>query len=122
MDLVGNIQENSLGHAMHDGISAYLPEVGGYLHGEKVAYGIMFQLVMEQNWKEIDMLVPLYEELNLPKSLTDMNAFPQTEETFQKIATLINNKEKVHLLPFEVNTENILKGIYTLEQYFINKN
>lgn len=113
----GKYTRNSLGHAMHDGISAHLPEVGNYLHGEKVAYGIMFQLAMEQNWEEIDALIPLYEELNLPKSLTEMKAYPQSEETLHAIATLINNKEKVHLLPFEVNTENIVEGIHSLENY-----
>lgn len=117
----GKYTRNSLGHAMHDAISAHLPEVGSYLHGEKVAYGIMFQLAMEQNWKEIDTLIPLYEELDLPKSLTDMNAYPQSEDTLEQVVTLINNKEKVHLLPFEVNKENILAGIYALEHYLMNK-
>lgn len=117
----GKYTRNSLGHAMHDAISAHIPEVGNYLHGEKVAYGIMFQLAMEGNWEEIDRLIPLYEELDLPKSLTDMDAYPQTDEVLVDVVTLINNKEKVHLLPFEVNKKNLMESIHELEQYFKNK-
>lgn len=117
----GKYTRNSLGHAMHDAISAHLPEVRSYLHGEKVAYGIMFQLAMEDNWEEIDKLIPLYEELELPKSLTDMNAYPQNNEVLEDVVTLINSKEKVHLLPFEVNKENTLASIHELERYFQSK-
>lgn len=118
----GKYARNSLGHAMHDAISADIPETSAYLHGEKVAYGIMFQLAMEENWAEIETLLPLYEDLKLPKSLSDMNAYPQNEQVLYQVVTLINNKEKVHLLPFEVNKENLLEGIHALENYFINKN
>lgn len=81
----------------------------------------MFQLAMEDNWEEIDKLIPLYEELELPKSLTDMNAYPQNNEVLEDVVTLINSKEKVHLLQFEVNKENTLASIHELERYFQSK-
>lgn len=108
---------NTAAHAMHDAISAYLPGVHKYLHGEKVAYGIFYQLALEGKWHVIDELTPMYEKFNLPKSLTYMGEYPLSPEALDNIVALINGKEKVHLLPIPIN-ENVLKeAIMNLEKY-----
>lgn len=108
---------NTAAHAIHDAISAYLPGVHKYLHGEKVAYGILYQLALEGKWQVIDELIPMYEDLSLPKSLTEMGEYPLPEESLNNIVALINNKEKVHLLPMEINESVLKKAIIDLENY-----
>lgn len=39
---------NAAAHAMHDAMSKFLPKSHDYLHGEKVAYGIFYQLALEK--------------------------------------------------------------------------
>lgn len=122
--LVGGLGDkfarNTAAHSMHDAISAYLPEVHTYLHGEKVAYGILYQLALEEKWSIIDELLPFYEKLNLPKSLTEMGVYPMSESTMKDIIRLINGKSKVHLLPLEINEETLTQALIRLENY-INK-
>ena len=123
--LVGGLGDkyarNTAAHAMHDAISAYLPEVHKYLHGEKVAYGIFYQLALEEKWAVIDELLPLYQELSLPMSLTQMGVYPMDDETLTDIISLVNGKQKVHLLPMEINETVLTKALVELEEYLNNK-
>lgn len=122
--LVGGLGDkyarNTVAHSMHDALSASLPELHKFLHGEKVAYGIFFQLALEEKWEMIDELIPFYDDLNLPKSLTEMGVYPLSEEKQKEIICLTNKKKKVHLLPIEVNEERLSKAMIDLENY-INK-
>lgn len=119
--LVGGLGDkyarNTAAHAIHDAISAYLPEVHRYLHGEKVAYGILYQLALEQKWSTIDELIPFYETLQLPKSLTEMGVYPMSDEVMKNIIQLIDSKAKVHLLPLEINKTTLTKALIDLENY-----
>lgn len=108
---------NTAAHAIHDAISAYLPGVHNYLHGEKVAYGIFYQLALEGKWQVIDELIPMYESLHLPKSLTEMGEYPLAEDELNNIVALINGKAKVHLLPIPINETVLKKAIIDLENY-----
>ena len=108
---------NTAAHAIHDAISAYLPGVHSYLHGEKVAYGIFYQLALEGKWQVIDELIPMYESLSLPKSLTEMGEYPLAEEELNNIVELVNKKQKVHLLPMTINEAVLKKAIIDLEKY-----
>ena len=108
---------NTAAHAIHDAVSAYLPGVHNYLHGEKVAYGIFYQLALEGKWQVIDELIPMYETLHLPKSLTEMGEYPLSEDALNNIVALINKKAKVHLLPITINEAVLKKAIIDLEKY-----
>lgn len=119
--LVGGLGDkyarNTAAHAVHDAISAYLPAVHKYLHGEKVAYGIFYQLALEKKWSTIDELIPFYETLHLPKSLTEMGVYPMSESTLKNIVQLIDGKQKVHLLPLPINEETLTTALIDLEKY-----
>lgn len=119
--LVGGLGDkyarNTAAHAIHDAISAYIPEVHKYLHGEKVAYGIFYQLALEEKWSTIDELIPFYESLHLPKSLTEMGVYPMSESTLKNVIQLIDGKKKVHLLPLQINEETLTTALIDLENY-----
>lgn len=108
---------NTAAHSIHDAISAYLPEVHKYLHGEKVAYGIFYQLSLEKNWHEIDQLIPFYKQNKLPMSLTEMGVYPMTSDTLENVVDLINGKSKVHLLPIDTSKKRLKEAIIELENY-----
>ena len=119
--LVGGLGDkyarNAIAHAMHDGMSKYIPESHAFLHGEKVAYGIFYQLAVEKKWTQIDDLLPFYRELKLPMSMEQMQIFPEDEAIIDRIATFIDSKEKVHLLPIPITKELLKESIYELENY-----
>lgn len=122
--LVGGLGDkyarNTAAHSIHDALSAHIPAVHDYLHGEIVAYGIFFQLALEGKWSVISELTPFYRSLDLPKSLTEMGVYPMAEETLDKVVKLVNGKQKVHLLPIEINEEILRKAIIDLETFFIH--
>ncbi len=115
--LAGKYARNTAAHTVHDALSAVLPGLHDYLHGEKVAYGTFYQLALEGKWSEIDRLIPFYKALDLPLSLTQMGVYPFEDNQMEEIVTIMNAKEKIHLLPLEIN-EAILKRVYVdLESY-----
>ncbi len=111
---------NAAAHAMHDAISKYLPESHQFLHGEKVAYGIFYQLALEGKWSVIDELVPFYEQLKLPQSLHQMGLYPEPA-VIDAIITFIESKEKVHLIPVVVTKETLRQSFDQLEDYIQRK-
>ncbi|WP_034551756.1 iron-containing alcohol dehydrogenase family protein [Carnobacterium funditum] len=122
--LVGGLGDkyarNAAAHAMHDAMSKYIAESHHFLHGEKVAYGIFYQLAIEKKWETIDQLLPLYQQLNLPTSLHQMGIFPKDEMILEQIVQFIDSKEKVHLIPVPITKDLLLNSIFELEKY-INK-
>ena len=63
-------------HSIHNGMTI-APESHEALHGNKVAYGILVQLLLEQRESEVERLIPFYHKLGLPTSLRDLN-IPET--------------------------------------------
>lgn len=108
---------NAAAHAMHDAIAKYIPESHSFLHGEKVAYGVLYQLALEGKWSTIDSLMPFYSDLKLPMSLHQMGLYPRDEKVIDYIVNFINSKEKVHLIPISITPEILKKAIFDLEKY-----
>ncbi|MGT2949154.1 iron-containing alcohol dehydrogenase family protein [Streptococcus devriesei] len=123
--LVGGLGDkyarNAAAHALHDGIAKYIPKSHSYLHGEKVAYGIFYQLALEDKWNVIDDLLPYYNKMNLPTSLTNMGIFPKNESVINDIVDFMDSKEKVHLIPVDTSKKNLKEKLLKLEDYIANK-
>ena len=59
-------------HAVNDGF-AYVPQAHGMSHGEKVAFGLLVQLQLEQApQKEWDTVLQYIKSVGLPSCLADM--------------------------------------------------
>lgn len=108
---------NAAAHAMHDAMSKYLPGSHDFLHGEKVAYGIFYQLALEDKWAMIDELMPFYQELALPTSLHQMGIYPEDEAVIEELVRFIDSKEKVHLIPVAVTEDSLRNAMDRLEDY-----
>lgn len=105
-------------HSIHNGLTA-LEEAHHLLHGEKVAYGILVQLVLEGRMDEVERLFPFYEKLGLPSSLQQMGVSILEEEKVQAAAAKAALPgESIHVMPNgPFKAEAIIDAFHSLEQY-----
>lgn len=101
-------------HSIHDALTI-LPQSHHQLHGNKVAYGILVQLMLEHNPTEIKALLPFYQKMNLPMSLHDMDMV-LTQKEYQAVAKRATiAEESIHLLAEEMTAEKVITAMQELE-------
>jgi len=73
-------------HSLYAGLSL-LPAGSGYLHGEKVAFGVIVQTVLE-NWptEERQELLDFYRDVGLPVALREIGLGQATSEDLRRAA------------------------------------
>ncbi|MCA0986907.1 iron-containing alcohol dehydrogenase family protein [Guptibacillus algicola] len=102
-------------HAVHNALT-HQPETHSFLHGEKVAYGILAQLALEEKWEEIKDLLPFYELVELPTSLGALGI--HEEESFKKAESIsqyaTKKEESIHITK-HVRKDELLEAITKLE-------
>ncbi len=98
-------------HGIHSGLSE-IESAHAYLHGEKVAFGLLCQLVMENAPKElVDRIIRFLIAVELPVCLADLNIEP-TEENLHIIADhTMNHNPLVHNEPILVTEKTIQQAI-----------
>lgn len=102
-------------HAIHNGLTI-LEETHLTLHGAKVAYGILVQLVLENKWEEINKLIPFYKQLGLPTSLKELGVNNITEESILKVAAKSTlPEETIHVLNGTITKEMVSEAMKALE-------
>lgn len=105
-------------HAVHNGLT-HLPAAHGILHGEKVAYGILVQLRLEELLQGNQLaatarqqLLKFYEDLGLPKTLADLGLDSITIADLQQAAIVACNPQSdIHRLPFPVEPSQLLAAM-----------
>ena len=101
-------------HSIHDALTV-LPESHQQLHGNKVAYGILVQLMIEDNLAEIQRLLPFYHQLNLPMSLADMS-MELSEADYQAVGErACTPGEMIHLMKETVTPALVIEKMKALE-------
>lgn len=74
-------------HAIHNGFTALSGEIHHLTHGEKVAFGTMAQLALEdRTLEEIERYIAFYISLDLPVTLEDIKLADATREDIMKVA------------------------------------
>ncbi len=104
-------------HAIHDGLSI-LPGTHHYYHGEKVAFGTIAQLVLENApTEELETVIRFNLELGLPVCLEDIGVTEITDEELMQVAkkTCIP-EESVHSMPFPVTVESVASAILAADR------
>ncbi|MGV9819582.1 glycerol dehydrogenase [Nocardia xishanensis] len=91
-------------HAVHNGLTA-VPQTHPYLHGEKVAFGVLTQLVLEgAPDDEIGAVLDFCDRVSLPTSLADLGLADADQKTLTAIATRATAPgETIHNEPFPVD-------------------
>ncbi|MFC0473364.1 iron-containing alcohol dehydrogenase family protein [Halalkalibacter kiskunsagensis] len=106
-------------HSVHNALTQF-EETHAFLHGEKVAYGILVQLALEEEQEELKSLLPFYKEIGLPVSLEELG-LTNEQNVIKTIAegTLLPN-ESIHFMGDSYTTDDVIRGLETVETY--NKN
>ena len=101
-------------HAVHNGLT-HLPAAHNVLHGEKVAYGILVQLRLEEMVQGNQLaasarkqLLQFYSEIGLPKSLEDLGLGNITLAQLRQVTAIATQPQSdIHRLPFKVSSEQL---------------
>ena len=87
----------ALAHAIFDALTKIKRVEEEHLHGEVVAFGILIQLQLEGNHKELNNLLNFYKEINLPTTLKEIvvknEYLEKKEEIIDKILNSITGSE-----------------------------
>lgn len=105
-------------HAVHNGLTQ-LPQSHEALHGEKVAYGILVQLRLEELLQgnrlaetARQQLLKFYEEIGLPQSLADLGLAEITLADLQRSAEFACRADSdIHHLPFAVTPADLMAAM-----------
>jgi len=108
-------------HAIHDGLTI-LEGTHKYFHGEKVAFGTIAQLVLENvSTEELNQVLDFCLEVGLPVCLSDIGVDSITEEELMEVAEKACIKEEsVHSMPFPITVEAVAAAIIAADK--IGKN
>ena len=103
-------------HSVHNGLTV-LEETHDYFHGEKVAFGTLVQLILEnKDREEIETVLSFCAEVNLPITLADIGINSTTKETIMKVAmATVAEGESIHNMPFEVSADMVYAAIITAD-------
>jgi len=105
-------------HAVHNGLT-HLPQSHGTLHGEKVAFGILVQLRLEELVQGSKLastarqqLLKFYGDVGLPQTLTDLGLATITVAQLQHAAELAcSSSSDIHRLPFAVTPTQLMAAM-----------
>lgn len=101
-------------HSIHDALTI-LTESHQQLHGNKVAYGVLVQLTIEQKWDEIERLCPFYHAIGLPTSLQEMN-MQLSDQAYDKVAErATESHETIHFMKEDITADVVKRAMISLE-------
>ncbi|VEP13669.1 putative enzyme [Hyella patelloides LEGE 07179] len=105
-------------HAVHNGLT-HIPQAHDALHGEKVAYGILVQLRLEEMVQNNQLavsarqqLLKFYRSIGLPQTLEDLDLGDVSLAQLRHAATIAcQPKSDIHRLPFPVTPEQLMAAM-----------
>lgn len=99
-------------HAIHNGFTV-LAETHHVYHGEKVAFGTLVQMIMENRSRaELDEVLNFCLEVGLPVTLADIGVEDVTDEKIMKVAeAACAPGETIHNEPFVVTAQAVFAAI-----------
>jgi len=101
-------------HAVHNGLTK-LEECHHLFHGEKVAFGTLVHLVLENApMAEIEEVLAFCKSVGLPTNLHMMGVKELNMDKLLEVAAAsCAEGETIHNMPFEVTAESVLSAILT---------
>ena len=109
------------GHAVHNGLTT-LAATKNKLHGEKVAFGVQVQLVMEERpHQAISEVQAFCHAVGLPLCLADLDLVAPTREEIRQVAeAAVAEGETIHATWFPVNAAMVESAIWAADALGIN--
>jgi len=105
-------------HAIHNGLTV-LPECHHMYHGEKVAFGTLTQLALENvPAEELEEIIGFCVEVGLPVTLKGLGITEVTDEKIMAVAeAACAPSDTLHNMPFEVTPETVAAAIKAADAY-----
>jgi glycerol dehydrogenase len=99
-------------HAIHNGLTT-APGTHEFFHGEKVAYGLLVQLVLEgQPRSMLERVLGFATQVGLPVTLAEIGLAELPAELLQRVAARSTAEgETIHNEPFEVRADIVADAI-----------
>lgn len=103
-------------HAVHNGLTA-LEETHDFFHGEKVAFGVLVHLLLENApIEEINTILEYSSKVGLPIHLGHLGIKDKSEKRLMAVAELACAEgETIHNMPFKVTKESVYAAIMTAD-------
>jgi glycerol dehydrogenase len=103
-------------HAVHNGLTA-LPQTHSYFHGEKVAFGLLVQLVLEgAPDATMNQVLTFCDDVGLPIRLADIGLASVTRDQLNPVSARATAPgETIHNEPFAVTPEMVADAILTAD-------
>jgi len=104
-------------HAVHNGLTK-LEETHRYYHGEKVAFGTVVHLVLENApSEELDTVIGYFKSVGLPTCLKDLGVETVDPARMMEVAeAAVVPGETIHHMPFPVSAQDVYAAILTADQ------
>ncbi|MCH3963177.1 MAG: glycerol dehydrogenase [Clostridium sp.] len=104
-------------HAVHNGFTA-IRESHSLYHGEKVAFGTLVQLILENSpLEEIEKVINFCLQVGLPITLSDLGIEEINKDDMMKVAELsCAEGDTMHNMPFEVTEEDVYAAILSADK------
>ncbi len=104
-------------HAIHNGMTA-VPDLHGAMHGEKVAFGLVAQLVLEGSpVAELEEVIGIIHAVGLPLTLKDLGLKQFKEAEWRQVAELACAEgETIHNEPFKVTPDMVYDAIVAADR------
>ncbi|WP_214807859.1 glycerol dehydrogenase [Exiguobacterium sp. s102] len=105
-------------HAIHNGFTALDGDIHHLTHGEKVAFGTLVQLALEQHsQEEIERYIAFYMDLGLPVTLEDVKLKDASRDDILKVGKAATaDGETIHD-GFDVTAEEVADAIIAADRY-----
>ncbi|MDD5804136.1 glycerol dehydrogenase [Blautia sp. HCP3S3_H10_1] len=105
-------------HAIHNGFTV-LEECHKMYHGEKVAFGTLTQLVLENvSQEELEDIILWCIEVGLPVTLKQLGAQDVTDDQLMEVAkAACSPDDTLHNMPFTVTLETVFAAIKAADAY-----
>ena len=99
-------------HAIHNGLTT-APETHGYMHGEKVAFGLLAQLMLESQPRSVvEEVLEFSTSVGLPTRFSDVGIKNPHQELLQTIAERASAPgETIHNEPMSVNPKLVIEAL-----------
>lgn len=105
-------------HAIHNGLTQ-IADCHHFYHGEKVAFGALAQLLLENaSTDEIDTVCQLCVQVGLPITLKQLDITSDIPAKIKTVAEVsCDAKDTMHNMPFEVTPAKVYAAILAADQY-----
>ncbi|MFJ2977073.1 glycerol dehydrogenase [Kluyvera sp. NPDC087067] len=105
-------------HAIHNGMTA-IPDAHHFYHGEKVAFGTLTQLVLENaSVDEIETVAALCHSVGLPITLAQLDIKENIPEKMRLVAeAACAEGETIHNMPSGADPDRVYAALLVADQY-----